>query len=100
MRSDEININLSERNNIIKLQSLVHPQMSSAAFKPMIQYAWYKSEYLTNNPGPFKNVKQVCFNFEIGKCCEKDCINCQMIRCSWCHKELCFVHFFIDYHYH
>ena len=99
IRLDEINVNLSERNNLIKLQSLVHSQMCSKAFQPMIKYAWFKSGFLQHNPGPFQNVKDICFTFQTDKCHENSCLNGPMIRCSWCQQELCFIHFF-NYHYH
>ncbi|CAF5138719.1 unnamed protein product, partial [Rotaria magnacalcarata] len=100
VRLDEIDINSAERNNIIKLQSLVHSQMCSTVFQPMIKYAWHKSRFLKDDPGPFQNVKQVCFSIETDKCYVKDCIDGPMIRCSWCQQELCFSHFFLCYHYH
>ncbi|CAM4778789.1 unnamed protein product [Rotaria magnacalcarata] len=100
VRLDEIDINLAERNNIIKLQSLVHSQMCSTVFQPMIKYAWYKSRFLKDDPGPFQNVKQICFSIEKDKCDVQDCIDGPMIRCSWCQQELCFSHFFLCYHYH
>ncbi len=100
VRLDQININLSERNNLIKLQSLVHSQMCSKVFKKMIQFAWYESGYLKDDPRPFCSVKDVCFTFQTDKCHHNNCIKGPMIRCSWCYQELCFTHFFLDYHYH
>ncbi|EFN80191.1 hypothetical protein EAI_10381, partial [Harpegnathos saltator] len=40
------NINLHLRNNIIKIQSLIHNQSSPPRFSNLISYAWYKSGYL------------------------------------------------------
>ena len=100
VRLDDIHINLAERNNLIKLNSLVHSQMKSKAFESMIKYAWHRSGYLKTDPGPFQNLKDVCCTFEKDKCCMENCINGQIIRCSWCQQELCFVHFFVNYHYH
>ncbi|CAF1541711.1 unnamed protein product, partial [Rotaria sp. Silwood1] len=57
VRLDDIHINLAERNNVIKLHSLVHSQMKSKAFESMIKYAWHRSGYLKTDPGPFQNVK-------------------------------------------
>ena len=37
---DELDVDLKSRDSIIKLQSLVHNQLSSPVFKPMISYAW------------------------------------------------------------
>lgn len=100
VRLDRIDINLSERNNLIKLQSLVHSQMCSKVFRPMVQYAWFKSGLTEHDPGPFQNVKDICFTFQHDECCVTNCFNGPMIRCSWCSKELCFNHFFRQYHYH
>ena len=58
---EQIDVNLWERNNIIKLISLVHNQLSSRVFNDMIQYSWYCSGYTNLNPSPFQNVLQVCF---------------------------------------
>ena len=93
VRLDDIHIHLAECNNLIKLNSLVHSQMKSKAFESMIKYAWHRSRYLKTDPGPFQNVKDVCFTLEKDKCCVENCINGQIIRCSWCQQELCFVHF-------
>jgi hypothetical protein len=58
---EQIDINLWERNNIIKLISLAHNQLSSPAFNKMIQYSRYCSGYSKVNPSPFQNVLEVCF---------------------------------------
>ena len=100
VRLDQIDVNLSERNNLIKLQSLAHSQMCSKVFRPMIQYAWFKSRFTNHDPSPFENVKQVCFTFQTDNCSDMNCFDGPMIRCSWCSKELCFYHFFVQYHYH
>ena len=39
------NINLHERNNIIKLQSLIHNQLSSPRYHKLFKYSWFKSGY-------------------------------------------------------
>ena len=48
VRLDDVHINLAERNNLIKLNSLVHSQIKSKAFESMVIYAWHRS-------GIFKN---------------------------------------------
>lgn len=99
---EQLDINLHERNNIIKLVSLVHNQLSSPVFHKMIQYSWFASGYTTINPSPFRNVLQVCFPqiaFE-ERCEEQDCEESVFIRCAVCSKKLCFEHFFIAYHFH
>ncbi|CAF4634473.1 unnamed protein product [Rotaria sp. Silwood2] len=55
---DGMDIDATERNNILKLQSLVHNQISSSIFTSMIKYAWFKAGYLDTHPGPFKTVTE------------------------------------------
>lgn len=58
---EQLDTNLWERNNIIKLISLVHNQLTSSIFKKMIRYSWYCSVYTSDDPSPFQSVLQVCF---------------------------------------
>ena len=97
---DELDIRISQRNNIIRLMSLTHNQLSSKVFRPMIQYAWYASGYTDNRPGPFRTVAQVCFDFDATECGRTSCDDPPFICCSWCGKPLCFEHFFTQYHFH
>ncbi|KYN09510.1 hypothetical protein ALC57_18378 [Trachymyrmex cornetzi] len=90
-------INLHHRNNIIKLQSLIHIQFSSPRFKNLIKYAWYKSGYISEKLPEFDNPSvDYCF-----KKCAAICNLCStstVIRCAWSKKSLCMNHFFTDYH--
>ena len=100
IRLDNIDINISQRNNIIKLNSLINNQLSSKRFVPMIKYAWYKSGYIKDNPGAFQNVKQICFSFTDISCAQNGCNDTCFITCSSCQKTFCFHHFFEVYHMH
>lgn len=97
---DELDINMSERNNIIRLMSLTHNQLSAKVFRPMIQYAWYASCYTDKHPGSFETVGKVCFSFDVSICAARSCDAAPFICCSWCDKPLCFNHFFLNYHFH
>ena len=97
---EDINIHLTERNNIICLHSLIHNQLSVPIFVPMIPYAWFKSGYVDANPGHFQTVVDVCFKFHQGHCDMEGCDSFSFIRCSYCDKILCFDHFFINFHSH
>ena len=97
---DDIAINLSERNNIIRLNSLIHNQLSSPLFTPMIKYSWFASGYVEQHPGDFDSVNDVCFSIDSGFCQQPNCHLLPFIRCSHCRKFLCFEHFFEVYHYH
>ena len=58
---DELDIHLHERNNTIRLVSLMHNQLSVDVFTPMIKYAWFYSGLIRVDPSPFVSVDQLCF---------------------------------------
>lgn len=58
---DELDVNISELNNIICLTPLTHNQLSSKIFRKMTQYSWYASGYTNNHPEAFKTVTEVRF---------------------------------------
>ena len=100
VRLYDLNCNLSQRNNIIKLTSLCYNQICSKKFLPMHRYSWFQGGYLEKDPGPFDNVEELCFRFRDFDCHEKSCANIPLIQCSYCEKVLCFNHFFELYHFH
>ena len=99
---DELDIHLHERNNIIRLVSLMHNQLSTDVFRPMIKYAWFSSGLIRDDPSPFVSVNQFCFASSGThiQCEEKDCDESVFITCARCSKKLCFQHFFTNYHFH
>jgi len=90
-------INLHLRNNIIKLQSLIHNQFSSYRFSNLLKYAWYKSGYLSEKPPAFETPVDFCFK-DCAPICDL-CSNTAIIKCAWCKKSLCMKQFFMNYHY-
>ena len=88
-------VNLHECNNIIRMQSLTHNQLSSQRLQDVFKYGWYKSGYAVIKLKNFKNPVEFCFNTEQ----EPICGGTAIIRCTWCKKQLCFKHCFIDFHY-
>jgi hypothetical protein len=83
------------------MNSLAYNQLSSSKSNLMIRYSWYESGYIKQNPGVFKNVKEVCFSFKDSHCQIQQCSDSlPFIKCSHCSKVLCFEHFFILYHFH
>ena len=97
---DRVNIDITSRNNVLKMHSLIHNQLSAAKFSPMIKYAWFSTGYLLTDPGPFENVQDVCFSFDEDFCSMSTCNDYSFISCSYCNSILCFRHFFIDDHKH
>ena len=72
---DGFEVNLKDRNNIIKLHWLIHNQLSSPRFGKMIKYSWYKSGYLSEHPGKFENTNDICFTLN-EQTCYQDCSQC------------------------
>ena len=90
MNSD---VNLHLRNNIIKLQSLVHNQLSSPRYINIFKQGWFKSNYIYKKPDNFDNPVEFGFGGSQPHCEIPGCKNEAIIRCSWCQKYLCFKHF-------
>ena len=101
---DQLDINLFQRDNILKLQSLTHTQFSSPRFKDFIKYAWFKAGYLTQKPDPHITPVQYCFDHKIYKeGCQKYmnlmlCNKSVFIKCAYCDQLLCFEHFYVELH--
>lgn len=98
VRLSQLDCNLHQRDNILKLQSLAHNQFSSPRYVDLFRYGWYKGGYLTERPEPFATPIQFCFREEATFLCDI-CGAHAFLRCSWCKQHLCFKHFFTDYHY-
>lgn len=93
-------IDLHLRNNIIKLQSLTHNQLSSPRYTNLFRYSWFKSGYTDVRPENFENPVQFGFGQSSRPRCEiEGCGEVAVVRCSWCKKSLCLKHFFHEYHY-
>ncbi|XP_015118979.1 uncharacterized protein LOC107042446 [Diachasma alloeum] len=96
----DYDLNLHLTNDVIKLQSPTHNQLSSPRYVNLFKYAWYRSSYVETKPDQFENPVHFAFGESCKSHCEiPGCTNIAIIRCSWCKKSLCFKHFFDDYHY-
>src|ERR1700722_16066950 len=80
--------------------SLAYNQISALVFKRMIKYSWHACSYADNHAGPFDSVKDVCFKFDKTIYTGTTCDSYSFIFCSWRRKTLCFVHFFVYFHFH
>jgi hypothetical protein len=82
-------VTLHKRNDIVKLQSLVHNQLSSPRYINLFKYSWYKSGYIGEKPDEFDNPVEFAFGqMETVKCEVASCNEVGVIRCSWCKKVL------------
>ena len=99
-----IDLSLKQRNNIIKLQSLVHYQFSAEKYKVMIRYAWFKADYnVGREEVVFLTPASFCFNThptdECLECLKKGEKQPAFDRCSHCENYYCFNHFYIPSNY-
>lgn len=87
---------ITSREDCIKIQSLVHHQLSAPIFHDMLQYAWFAAK-LTDDRTSFENVNQVCFAVDIlKKSC--GCGDSSFITCARCRNNYCFPCFYDRYH--
>ncbi|XP_032673519.1 uncharacterized protein LOC116845214 [Odontomachus brunneus] len=92
------NRKIANREDAIKIHSLVHNQLSAPIFCDMLKYAWFASQ-ITNERTFFKNVNEVCFPDSVNKTNCTDCAHeMSMIVCAWCNELLCFKCFYDKYH--
>jgi len=88
---------LVDRNSILKMQSLIHFLLSAPVFSNMIKHSWFQAGLTKENP-PFMNAFNICFKIMNSSCAFSECNTIPFINCSWCRKELCYEHFYIDDH--
>ena len=94
----QTDIQLQTRDNILKLQSLVHNQLSAPRYKALFQYAWFSSGYLEACPAAFINPVEFGFH-DIRETQRNVCERPPVIKCSWCKQCLCLVDFIVKYHF-
>ncbi|GBN35976.1 hypothetical protein AVEN_22431-1 [Araneus ventricosus] len=87
---------INSREDCIKIQSIVHHQLSSPIFREMIRYAWYAAK-LSKEREIFYNVNEVCFptNLLKNRC---SCEQSSFINCARCQNIFCFQCFYDNYH--
>jgi len=85
-------VNLHLRNNILKIQSLIHNQFSSPRFVNLFKYAWWKSGYIEEKPAKCQTPVEYCLK-GCGTICDV-CDDIAIMKCAWCTKSMCMEHFF------
>ena len=84
----------SQRDNLLKIISVVFHQMGAPFFQPFLQYSWYKGGYL-DTYNPFLTPKQKCFSPDVATfpCEYGGCSNLSsFMQCARCDSFLCFQH--------
>ena len=71
---------IAPREDGIKINSIVHHQLSASIFSPMIKYAWFAAKFIEER-SIFLTVNDVCFPLSLLKkhCACKDV---SFIKCS------------------
>lgn len=89
---------ITNREGLMNLHSLIWNQFSSSEYEDMIRHAWHNTdpdygvEELSSEP-PGRMVQEVQFDFDPSDRCEFNCTNHAFIRCSHCGKLMCLQHF-------
>lgn len=88
---------INKREDAIKINALVHHQLSAPIFRNMLKYAWYKSKLLTGDSPHFHTVNDICFPkaVNLNPC---TCKKVAFIKCARCNLQLCFTCFYDCYH--
>jgi len=96
---NDFDINIHLRNNLLKMQSITHNQLSSPRFQNMWRYSWYKCGYIDVKPPTFVNPVEFCYKQDCMSCFCDICEGDTVAKCAWCKQSLCIDHFFVNIHY-
>ena len=100
VHANDLPFQLSKRDNVLKLISLMYHQFSQPRFRHFNQYAWFKAGIVPSHPPPFLSPLQFCFDLDMAQECEDpQCSSVAFIRCAGCEVKLCFTHFVEEFHY-
>lgn len=87
---------VTSREGILNMHSLIWNQFSAPAYTSMIRNCWNKTD-LNFDDGevedPLPKVREIQFAFKDTECSVRDCENHAFIRCAHCGKVLCLHHF-------
>ncbi|GFW94816.1 HTH CENPB-type domain-containing protein [Trichonephila clavipes] len=84
---------ISSREDCIKIQSLVHHELSAPIFCCMLKYAWFAAK-LCDDRTSFMNVNEVCFRIDVLKIPA----NAKIRHLSLAQDAVCFPCFYDRYH--
>ena len=94
---------VTSREGIIEIHSLIWDQFASPVYREMIAWCWHKTdpqyEDVTGGDKPLM-VRGIQFAFDETKCSIESCENEPFIRCSHCGKIMCLHHFLARHCFH
>lgn len=90
--------NVTSREGILNIQSLIHNQFTSPLYNDMIRFAWRNTDASFNRSElsnyPPRMVNSIQFDFDdTAKCSANGCEKHAFVRCAHCGKLYCLNHF-------
>ena len=85
--------NCSQRDNLLKIISVIYHQLGAPFFQPFLEYSWYAGGYI-DSYSPFLTPKAKCFDPDITNhlCDVLLCTNRAFMLCARCDNRLCWEH--------
>jgi hypothetical protein len=93
-----LNFRLDQRNDVLKMQSLIYNQFQHTDFRAMFKCGWKMAGFDVPDV-PFASLKEMLFDYN-ENCSSTNCENIFFIKCIHCKRPFCAKCFFIDYHFH
>ena len=96
---------ISSREGILNLMSLIYNQLQSPAYRDLLRYAWRHTDPAFNETEvsnvPPATVQSIQFGFDAAERCSVDnCTEHVVTRCSHCGEPICLTHFLERRHFH
>ena len=89
---------VDQRNDILRLQSLIYNQFQHSDFRTMWRCGWRLGGFEVPEV-EFPNINEMLFKVR-DACASSGCNRCPFIRCVYCKAVLCVDCFFMKYHFH
>lgn len=89
--------NVTSREGILNMQSLIWNQFGAQSYRSMIRWCWHKTDTEFDESefegSPLMKVREIQFGFQPKTCEVDECNEHGFIRCAHCGKIMCLAHF-------
>ena len=93
-------INMSDRQHFINMQSVIHNQLSVPSFKNLIKSGFINIGIIHETIEEVEKPKDIYFKFYDLYCSMNNCKNRTLLICAWCKKHFCLYHLIEKIHIH
>ena len=93
-------INMSDRQYFINMQSVIHNQLSAPSFKNLIKSGFINAGIIHETIEEVEKPKDICFKFYDLYCSMNNCENRTLLIFAWCKKHFCHYHLIEKLHIH